>query len=110
MRKPAVQPERKLFLHDDREVVVRYDYDKGEAQWFDAKAGVGSPGYPAEVVITEIDLGDGFVRFDTCGLPERTRDGLEDALLTKLIDDEAEVQAARAEAEYEAWKEAGALR
>jgi hypothetical protein len=109
MIRTRVEPERTLFLHDDREVVVRYDADKGEREWFDHKAGVGGPGCNPSVTINEIDLGDGFVDFDTCGLSERIRNGLHEQLMNRLCDDGAEEEADQAEAEYESWKEQGAL-
>lgn len=44
------------------EFKVYFDYDKGEEQWFDARAGVGSPGYPPSIEIlataTEVDFED----------------------------------------------------
>ena len=36
-----------------------FDYDEGEEQWFDARAGVGHPGSPADVIITSVDFGGG---------------------------------------------------
>ena len=41
--------------------LVRYDYEPGEDQWFDARQGVGSPGYPPSVEITEVKAGDRWV-------------------------------------------------
>ena len=102
-------PEKTLFLHDDREVVVRYDYDKGEREWFDHRAGVGGPGCDPSVTITEIDLGDGFVAPDRCGLPQRTIDGLEEQLMNRLCDEEEIAEGATAEAEYQDWLASGAI-
>lgn len=102
-------PERTLYLHDDREVVVRYDAEKGEPEWFDHKAGVGGPGSDPSVTITEIDLGDGFLTPDRTGLPKRVIDGLEAQLMNILCDEEEKADAIRAEAEYEAWKSQGAI-
>ena len=102
-------PEKTLFLHDDREVVVRYDHERGEREWFDHKAGVGGPGCDPSVTITEIDLGDGFVTPDRCGLPQRTIDGLEEQLMNRLCEDEEKENAKRDEAEYEAWIQQGAI-
>ena len=56
---PAIGQYMKTYtFHDDndRPIVVRYDFDEGEEQWFDAKAGVGSPGYEASVEICEVLL------------------------------------------------------
>lgn len=41
------------------EFKVYFDYDPGEDQWFDARAGVGSPGYPSSIEITGVDFGCG---------------------------------------------------
>ena len=49
-----------LFDSEDKPFRVRFDYDEGEDQWFDARAGVGSPGYPASVEVTEVDFGNGW--------------------------------------------------
>ena len=103
--KKYVQPEREMFLSDDREVIVRYDYDPGESQWFDAKAGVGSPGYNAEVCITEINLGDGFVSIDKSGLDDAEIERLEDRLMVEISEEEEKINAERDEAEYNAWNE-----
>jgi hypothetical protein len=46
-------------IDDGTEIKVYFEYDLGEAQWFDARAGVGSPGYPPSVEITEVDFGRG---------------------------------------------------
>lgn len=59
MQAKYVPPEFGCFLDDDTPVTVRYDADMGEEQWFDARAGVGSPGYPASICITEVKIGDG---------------------------------------------------
>lgn len=102
MKKNRLPPEMILFIGDD-EVTVRYDYDPGENQWFDARAGVGSPGYPAEAWITEINLGNGFVDPDECkGID---LDALNDQLLERICDLEAAEQGERDEAEYRAWRD-----
>jgi len=49
--------ELELRDQDDNPFRVRFDYDKGEQQWFDARAGVGSPGYDPSVCITEVNFG-----------------------------------------------------
>jgi hypothetical protein len=59
VRAKYVPPEFTCYTDDDTPVIVRYDYDEGEEQWFDARAGVGSPGYPGGVFITEVKIGDG---------------------------------------------------
>lgn len=103
--KKYIQPEREMFLSDDREVIVRYDYDPGERQWFDARAGVGSPGYNAEVCITEINLGNGFVSIDKSGLDDAEIERLEDRLMVDIAEEEEKINAERDEAEYNAWNE-----
>lgn len=82
-------------------VNVRYDFDRGEAQWFDARAGVGSPGCDPSVEITEVNLGEGWKTPDLCdGLPIEQ---LEDLLLEKLGELEEAENAQAAEAEYQAY-------
>ena len=103
--KKYVQPEREMFLSDDRDVIVRYDYSPGESQWFDAKAGVGSPGYNAELFITEINLGNGFVSIDQSGLDDAEIERLEDRLMVDIAEEESERNAEFEEAEYNAWNE-----
>jgi len=39
----------------DQEYKVTFDFDPGESQWFDARQGVGSPGYGPELQITEVE-------------------------------------------------------
>jgi hypothetical protein len=60
MRLRIKPPEFYELFHEDVEFKARFDYDEGEEQWFDARAGVGSPGYPASVCITEVDFGNGW--------------------------------------------------
>jgi hypothetical protein len=103
--KKYVQPEREMFLSDDREVIVRYDYSPGEDQWFDARAGVGSPGCDAELCITEINLGNGFVSIYQSGLDDAEIERLEDRLMVDISEEESERNAERDEAEYNAWNE-----
>ena len=59
MKQPYVPPEFSCTTEDDKPAIVRYDVDYGEEQWFDARAGVGSPGYPGGVAVTEVKVGDG---------------------------------------------------
>jgi len=51
-------PNHYVITVDDVELKCYFDFDPGEEQWFDARAGVGSPGYPAfvELVKTEPDV------------------------------------------------------
>jgi hypothetical protein len=107
--KKYIQLEREMFLSDDREVIVRFDYDPGEDQWFDARAGVGSPGYSAELCITEINLCNGFVSIDQSGLDEAEIERLEDRLMVDIAEEESERNAEFEEAEYNAWKDSRSL-
>ena len=107
--KKYIQPEREMFLSDDRDVIVRYDYSPAENQWFDARAGVGSPGCDAELCITEINLGNGFVSIDKSGLDDAEIERLEDRLMVDIAEEESERNAAFEEAEYIAWKDSCSL-
>jgi hypothetical protein len=51
-------PDHYVITVDDVDLKCYFDFDPGEEQWFDARAGVGSPGYPAcvELVKTEPDI------------------------------------------------------
>lgn len=59
MRSRIKVPEFFVLFHEDTEFKAYFDYDEGEEQWFDARAGVGSPGYPPSVCLTEVDFGKG---------------------------------------------------
>jgi len=52
-------PEFFALFHEETEFKAYFDYDEGEEQWFDARAGVGSPGYPPSVCLNEVDFGKG---------------------------------------------------
>ena len=91
------------LMHEDMAFRVRFDYDRGEQQWFDARAGVGSPGYGPSVCITEVNLGSGWEAPDM--YPQLNLDACEQEVLERLADLEADEQAERDEAEYTAWKE-----
>ncbi len=47
-------PKELEVSQDGGDWLVRYDYDPGEDQWFDARQGVGSPGHPPSLEITEV--------------------------------------------------------
>ena len=101
-------PTEMTFYHDDdTPFVVRFDYDKGEDQWFDAKAGVGSPGYDPSVSITEVRFADKWESPEV--YPQMDWERMEQEVLEKLIELEADEQAARDEAEYDAFNELMAL-
>ena len=93
-------PDELSVTVGDGEFLVRYGYDRGEDQWFDARAGVGSPGCPAEVWITEVQINGEW--FDADSVPSFDLDRAEDALSEKIADLEAAENAARDEAEYNA--------
>jgi hypothetical protein len=89
-----------MELHNDRGPYrVRFDYDRGEAQWFDARAGVGSPGYDPSVEITEVNFGRGWESPDV--YHEVDWVALESDVMEKLAELEAEDYAARHEREYD---------
>jgi hypothetical protein len=74
------------------EFKVYFDYDPGEDQWFDARAGVGSPGYPASIEIMEVDFGCG--REDVGVYPQLNLDAIHNQIVDSVQaaeeDDEAE--------------------
>lgn len=74
-----------ITLHDDddRPFKVRFDYDAGEEQWFDARAGVWSPGYPASVELYEVDFGKGWEPLET--YPQLNTERIEEEVW-KVID------------------------
>lgn len=79
-------------IDDGTEIKVYFEYDPGEAQWFDARAGVGSPGYPASIQIKEVDFGCG--REDVNVYPQLNLDAIHnqiaDTVQAAENDDEAE--------------------
>lgn len=95
--------ELELTTPDDVSFRVRFDYDRGEPQWFDARAGVGSPGYDPSVSITEVNFGAGWRS------PEEHQSAdvveWEQKVMDRLVDLESAENAARDEAEYNAWNE-----
>lgn len=86
--------------HEDTPFRVRFDYEKGEQQWFDARAGVGSPGCDPCVSITEVNFGSGWESPDV--YPQLDIDACECEVLDKLAQLEENERAAREEAEYNA--------
>lgn len=107
MKRPKLPTEIELW-HEDIAFRVRFDYDRGEEQWFDARAGVGSPGHDPCVEITEVNFGAGWE--DPGNYPQLDIEQAEDELLQRLCDIEAEEYAAQAEAEYNEWREEGAAK
>jgi hypothetical protein len=99
----AALPRELELWHEDTPFLVRFDYERGEPQWFDARAGVGSPGYGPSVCINEVNFGAGWEAPEA--YPQINIDACEQTIMEKLADIEADQQAARDEAEYSAWKE-----
>ena len=97
-----LQTELELW-HEDKPFRVRFDYDRGEDQWFDARAGVGSPGHDPSVCINEVNFGAGWESPDV--YPQLNLEQCEAEVMEKLADLEADENAARDEAEYNAWNE-----
>jgi hypothetical protein len=95
-------PGLKVF-YGDAEVPCRYDYDPGEEQWFDARQGVGSPGYPAEVSVTEVYVGGEWVDAGNFGI-DQCKDW-EQQIDDQLVEHFEAENAARDEAEYAAHEE-----
>jgi hypothetical protein len=83
---------------------VRYDYDPGESQRFDAKAGVGSPGSDPCVEILEIHVHDDQWLCASC-LNDEAREAIEEALMEKIAEMEMERDQERADALYDQFKE-----
>ena len=96
-------PTEMELWHDDTQFRVRFDYDRGEEQWFDARAGVGSPGYPPSVSINEVNFGGKWEAPEN--FPQINLDACEQEVMEKLADLEADEQAARDEAECNALNE-----
>ena len=96
-------PTEMELWHEDTPFRVRFDYDRGEQEWFDARAGVGSPGYDPFVEITEVNFGAGWESPDN--YPQLNLSRCEQEVMERLAELEADEQAARDEAEYNAWNE-----
>ena len=96
-------PTEMTLFWDDTEFRARFDFDRGEQQWFDARAGVGSPGYDPSVSITEVNFGGGWEIPET--YPQLDVAACEDEIMQRLCDLEADDNAARDEAEYNAFNE-----
>ena len=83
---------------------VRYDYDPGESQWFDHRAGVGSPGHGPGVEVLEIHVHDGQWLCCSC-LNDEAREAIEEALMEKIGEMHMERDLERADALYDQFKE-----
>jgi hypothetical protein len=97
-------PDLTVTLNDD-EIACRYEYDPGEDQWFDARAGVGSPGYPAAVFVTEVCVGGEWIDTGDERFTQEQRDRWDQQVSDKLDEHFASEHAARDEAEYAAYQE-----
>lgn len=96
MKLPKEAPHYMIFIRDI-EHKVTFDFDPGESQWFDARAGVGSPGYGPELQITEID--------PPIELTEAEAEAVEQEIMDRIIEDSREAEEAYAEGQYEAFCE-----
>ena len=95
-------PDHFDLSDDELSIRVKYDYDRGEQHWFDAKAGVGSPGYDPSVSITEVSI-DGGAWTTPDAYPQFDWERYEQQVMEMLIELEADEQAARDEAEFQHW-------
>ena len=93
-------PTEMELWHEDTPFRVRFDYDRGEQEWFDARAGVGSPGYDPFVSINEVNFGAGWESPDA--YPQLDLAACEADVMGRLVDLEEDEQATRDEAEYNA--------
>lgn len=103
MKRNHLPTEFVFYTDDDTEFRVRFDYDRGESQWFDAMAGVGSPGYDPCAMVTEVNFGAGWE--DPEAYPQLNINQIESEILERLAGLESEEMATRDEAEYNARNE-----
>ena len=96
-------PIEMALWHEDTNFRVRFDYEPGEAQWFDHRAGVGGPGYDPSVAITEVNFGKGWESPDA--YPQLNMTACEQEVMEKLAEIDECDRAAREDAEYMAWQE-----
>ena len=99
----AKLPTEMELCDDSGTFRVRFDYNRGESQWFDARAGVGSPGYDPFVEVTEVNFGAGWESPDV--YPQLDLAACEVEIMERLAELESDDQAARDEAEYNARNE-----
>ena len=90
--------ELELRDQDDNPFRVRFDYDRGEQQWFDARAGVGSPGYDPSVCITEVNFGGKWESPEV--YPQLNIEDCEQEVMDCLYVLEQDAQASRPDLEY----------
>lgn len=72
------------LFHNDQPFKAAFDYDEGEEQWFDAKAGVGSPGFPPSVCLNEVDFGKGWESPNN--YPDLNVEAVEQQIIGKIAD------------------------
>ena len=92
--KPRI-PQYFTFQTDDgHDFRVAFDFDPGEEQSWNGLTGVGSPGYPASVEITDVDFGAGWKPLEA--YPQLNIAGIEQAIMDRINDlyeDDAEQRA-----------------
>ena len=71
--------------HDDQPFNVRFDFFKGEEQWFDPRIGIGHPGADPEVTINEVNFGKGWESPDN--YPQLNITACEAEILEKLTEE-----------------------
>jgi hypothetical protein len=86
-------PTEMELWHEDTPFRVRFDYDRGEEQWFDARAGVGSPGHDPSASINEVNFGAGWESPDA--YPQLDLAACEVEVMERLAELVADEQAAR---------------
>jgi hypothetical protein len=89
MKQPKTPPYYKVFVRDV-EVKAYFDFDPGEEQWFDGKAGVGSPGYPPSLELDHVE--------PAMELTPEEVDAVEQELMGKITEAQNEFWAEYAEA------------
>ena len=106
-RRPRLASQEAMRVAGDHQFLVGRDRPGRHAagRHADARAGVGSPGYPPECYITEIKVDGEFVDAVNTDFSEAQLEELESKLMDIIDQREAAEQEERAEAEYRAWKE-----
>jgi hypothetical protein len=70
--------------HNDAPFLVRFDFFRGEKQWFDPSIGVGHPGADPEVTIYEVNFGGKWESPDN--YPQLNLRECEAEILEKMLD------------------------
>ena len=87
--KPKLPAHFVAYTQDDTEFWFRADYDAGEEQWFDARAGVGSPGYGPIADVTEVSFDAGKTWEPPYTYPQLNLDALEEQV-HQFVQDQAD--------------------